>query len=46
MALLVLGLAQRDQHEAAATHTLRTFLHDYPGHPAARQVRRLLAEHS
>ncbi|HET8561706.1 MAG TPA: cytochrome c-type biogenesis protein CcmH [Marmoricola sp.] len=46
MAMLVLGLAQRAQHEAAATHTLRTFLHRYPHHPAADQVRRLLAERS
>jgi cytochrome c-type biogenesis protein CcmH/NrfF len=44
MAMLVVGLAQRDRHEPAATHTLRTFLHDYPHHPAADQVRRLLRE--
>ena len=44
VALLVLGLAQRDRHEPAAGHTLRTFLHDYPHHPAAGQVRRLLRE--
>jgi len=44
MALLVLGLAQRQQHEPAATRTLRTFLRHYPHHPAAAQVERLLRE--
>jgi hypothetical protein len=42
MALLVLGLAQRDAHDPAATSTLRTFLAVAPNHPAAPQVRRLL----
>lgn len=46
VAMLVLGLAQRNQHEPAATHTLRTFLREYPDHPAVGQVRRLLREHS
>lgn len=46
MAMLVLGLAQRDQHETAATHTLRTFLRDFPNHPAVGQVERLLREQS
>ncbi len=44
MALLVLGLAQRNQHDPAAVHTLRAFLHRYPHHPAAGQVERLLRE--
>jgi hypothetical protein len=44
VAMLVVGLAERDQHEPAATHTLRAFLRDYPDHPAADQVRRLLRE--
>jgi cytochrome c-type biogenesis protein CcmH len=42
-ALLVLGLAQRAQGEAAARGTLHRFLALAPGHPAAAQVRRLLA---
>ena len=46
LAMLVVGLAQRDQHDPAATHTLRTFLRDYPNHPAAGQVERLLREQS
>jgi cytochrome c-type biogenesis protein CcmH len=44
MALLVLGLAQRSRHDPAASHTLRTFLKVAPNHPAAAQVRRLLAQ--
>jgi cytochrome c-type biogenesis protein CcmH/NrfF len=44
LAMLVVGLAQRDRHDPAATHTLRAFLRDYPDHPAADQVRRLLRE--
>jgi cytochrome c-type biogenesis protein CcmH/NrfG len=44
MALLVLGLAQRSEHDPAASHTLRTFLEVAPDHPAADQVRRLLAQ--
>jgi cytochrome c-type biogenesis protein CcmH/NrfG len=42
MALLVLGLAQRSEHDPAAARTLRTFLRVAPNHPAAAQVRRLL----
>ena len=42
-ALLVLGLAQRSQGEPAWTGTLRRFLSLAPHHPAAAQVRRLLA---
>jgi len=42
-ALLVLGLAQRDLGRPAADATLRAFLRVDPGHPAAGQVRRLLA---
>lgn len=42
MGLLVLGLAQRQQHDPAADRTLRTFLEVAPHHPAAGQVRRLL----
>jgi cytochrome c-type biogenesis protein CcmH/NrfF len=44
MAMLVVGLAQRDLHQPGATRTLRLFLRDYPQHPAAGQVRRLLRE--
>jgi cytochrome c-type biogenesis protein CcmH len=44
MALLVLGLAQRTEHDPGASHTLRTFLKVAPHHPAAAQVRRLLAQ--
>ena len=44
MALLVLGLAQRTEHDPAASRTLRTFLTVAPDHPAAAQVRRLLAQ--
>jgi hypothetical protein len=44
MALLVVGLAQRDLHQPGATRTLRLFLRDFPQHPAAGQVRRLLRE--
>jgi cytochrome c-type biogenesis protein CcmH len=44
MALLVLGLAQRAEHEPGASRTLRTFLKVAPDHPAAAQVRRLLAQ--
>lgn len=43
LALLVLGLAQRAEGEPDAVHTLRSFLARYPHHPAAAQVRRLLA---
>ncbi|MEP9381897.1 cytochrome c-type biogenesis protein [Nocardioides cheoyonin] len=43
LALLVLGLAQRANGEITATHTLRTFVHRYPDHPATAEVRRLLA---
>jgi cytochrome c-type biogenesis protein CcmH len=42
-ALLVLGLAQRAQGETAASATLHRFLALAPHHPAADQVRRLLA---
>ncbi len=42
LGLLVLGLAQRQQHDPAADRTLRTFLDVAPHHPAAGQVRRLL----
>lgn len=42
LGLLVLGLAQRQQHDPAADRTLRTFLKVDPHHPAAGQVRRLL----
>jgi cytochrome c-type biogenesis protein CcmH len=42
-ALLVLGLAQRARGEAAARGTLHRFLALAPDHPAAAQVRRLLA---
>lgn len=44
MALLVLGLAQRSEHDPAASRTLRVFLTVAPNHPAAAQVRRLLAQ--
>lgn len=44
LALLILGLAQRSAHLPAADHTLRQFLEVAPHHPAADQVRRLLAE--
>ena len=44
LALLVLGLAQRSEHDPAANHTLRAFLKVAPNHPAATQVRRLLAK--
>lgn len=42
-ALLVLGLAQRAAHDPAARQTLDRFLTAAPGHPAAPDVRRLLA---
>jgi cytochrome c-type biogenesis protein CcmH/NrfF len=42
LALLVLGLAQRQQGDPAGAHTLRRFLEIAPDHPAADQVRRLL----
>lgn len=42
LAMLVLGLAQRDLGDAAAPRTLRAFLRLDPDHPAAPQVRRLL----
>ena len=42
-ALLVLGLAQRDLGRPTADATLRAFLRADPDHPAAAQVRRLLA---
>ncbi len=42
LALLVLGLAQRDLGSATAPHTLRAFLRAAPDHPAAPEVRRLL----
>lgn len=41
-ALLVLGLSQSQQGDAAAAQTLHTFLSAAPGHPAATMVRRLL----
>lgn len=44
VALLVLGLAQRARHEPAADRTLHHFVQRFPDHPAAGQVRRLLAE--
>jgi hypothetical protein len=44
MALLVLGLAQRSRHDPDASRTLRRFLKVAPNHPAAAQVRRLLAQ--
>ncbi|WAL69553.1 cytochrome c-type biogenesis protein CcmH [Amycolatopsis cynarae] len=43
-ALLVLGLAQRAGHDPAARQTLEHFLALAPGHPAAAEVRRLLAD--
>ncbi|MEV7225733.1 cytochrome c-type biogenesis protein CcmH [Polymorphospora sp. NPDC051019] len=42
-ALLVLGLAQRETSPDRAPETLRRFLDVAPGHPAAGEVRRLLA---
>jgi len=42
LALLVLGLAQRAEGEPAARRTLQRFLHRYPHHPAAADVRRLI----
>ena len=44
LALLVLGLAQRSANLPSADSTLRQFLKLAPHHPAAAQVRRLLAE--
>ncbi len=44
LALLVLGLAQREQGRPGAEQTLRRFLDLVPDHPAAPEVRRLLAE--
>lgn len=44
LGLLVLGLAQRAQHDPTAAHTLRRFLDVAPDHPAAPEVRRLLKE--
>lgn len=41
--LLVLGLAERAQGMPAASETLRRFLDQAPTHPAAGEVRRLLA---
>ncbi len=42
MALLILGLAQRNLGRPQATSTLRAFLAAAPAHPAAGQVRRIL----
>jgi hypothetical protein len=42
-ALLVLGLAQRQSDRAQAEVTLRRFLTAAPEHPAAPEIRRLLA---
>ncbi|WP_310963402.1 cytochrome c-type biogenesis protein [Nocardioides terrisoli] len=44
MAMLVLGLAERALHREAARTELRSFLRQFPHHPAADQVRRLLRE--
>jgi hypothetical protein len=44
LSLLVLGLAQRSMNLPSADATLRRFLRVAPHHPAAPQVRRLLAE--
>ncbi|MEU5530861.1 cytochrome c-type biogenesis protein CcmH [Micromonospora chersina] len=41
--LLVLGLAQRNSRSAEADDTLRRFLAVAPAHPAAAEIRRLLA---
>lgn len=41
--LLVLGLAQRNSRSAEAGDTLRHFLAVAPAHPAAAEIRRLLA---
>jgi cytochrome c-type biogenesis protein CcmH/NrfF len=42
-ALLMLGLAERDMRSAEAAPTLRRFLDLAPYHPAAAEIRRLLA---
>ncbi len=44
-ALLILGLAQRASADPQADQTLRRFLALVPTHPAATEVRRLLASH-
>lgn len=41
--LLVLGLAQRNSRSAEAEQTLRRFLAVAPAHPAAAEIKRLLA---